>query len=208
MEALDYDHSVFNQAQREADKALAVRFYMMPVKNEHRSAEEGRPIFEDTEHAEIRVRGDRNNVVIRPVREEDKIRFRDAYRAYKDGMNAVVNGTPLGEWPACTQSFVEEMKFLGFHTVEQLADASEAVLTRVPGLTSLKQKAKTFIDYSKGVAPLEKLQTKLEQAESDAAMARQQAADMSARLTELEAKYTNILEAQATGRSAKLPIPK
>lgn len=206
METLEYDHEIFSAAQRESDRNLAVRFYMLPVRNEQRTVEEGRPIFEDTEHVEIRVRGDRNNIVIRPVRETDKQRFREGYRAYKENLQGVINGTPLGEWPIATQSFVEEMKYLGFHTVEQIAEANDTVVSRVPGLQMLKNKARTFLEFSKGAAPLERVQKELEEQKSRAEMAERAAADMSARLADLEAKYHASLEAQVSGK--KLPIPK
>lgn len=207
MDSLDYDHNIFNTAQRDADKTLAVRFYNVPVKNEHRSAEEGRPIFEDTEHVEIRVRGDRNNIVMRPTRPEDKVRFADAYRAHEKGLEAKVNGTPLAEWPAASASFVEEMKFLGFHTVEQLADANDSVVQKIPGLQTFKNKAKVFLEYAKGGAPLEKLQSELDEQKSRAEVAERTAREMSARMADLEQRYHAILEAQATPKAAKLPIP-
>jgi hypothetical protein len=207
MDSLEYDHNVFNTAQRDADKTLAVRFYNVPVRNEHRSAEEGRPIFEDTEHVEIRVRGDRNNIVMRPTRPEDRIRFADAYRAHEKGLEAKVNGTPLAEWPAASASFVEEMKFLGFFTVEQLAEATDSVVQKIPGMQTFKNKAKAFLEFAKGAAPLEKLQAELDEQKSRTEVAERTAHEMSARMAELEQKYTAILEAQASGKQAKLPIP-
>lgn len=193
METLDYDHEIFNAQQAEQDKNLAVRFFVQPLKDEAKSIEEGRAVFSDTVMIEIRVRGDRNNVVQRPIREDDKARFRGAYIAYEKHLaSGVLEGTPLGEWGAVGPSFVEEMKYLGFYTVEQLAEANDSVIARVPGLQTFKQKAKVFIEFSKGAAPLEKMQTQLDKTNSELEMARAQAADMSAKYAELEAQFNKL----------------
>jgi hypothetical protein len=151
---LDYDHRVFEQ--REANKQLAVRFFTEPVKNEEKSKAEGRPIFEDVEFIEKRVRGDRNNIVQRPVREDDKAEFREAYKSFKANEETPVEGTPLKEWPSITRSLLEELKHMGFLTVEQLASASDSVCSKFAGLQTYKQKAIVYLEYAKGNAPLEK----------------------------------------------------
>ena len=198
METLEYDHTVFNAQQAEADKALAVRFFRAPQKDESKSAKEGRPIFVDTDMIEIRVRGDRNNIVIKPVSDEIRSRFRGAWEAYSRGQNTTVEGTPLAEWPSMGAAMAEELKFLGFVTVEQLAQASDAVCGKVPGLTGMKQKAKVFLEYSKGAAPLEQLQARMAELESQREVDARTKDELSAKLEELMAKYNKLLEQVAT----------
>lgn len=198
-EEIDYDHHIFDARQQEADKNLAVRFYTQPMKNEARTLEEGRAIFEDTEFIEIRVRGDRNNIVIRPCREDDKQRFRGAYQAWvKHQATGEHDGTPLSEWPAVGPSMVEELRYLGFYTVEQLATASDTHVAKVPGLQTFKQKAQLFIEFAKGIAPIDKLQSKLDETNSQLQMAQQTAADMTAKFAELEKKYAALADKIAT----------
>lgn len=194
METLDYDHAIFSNAQQEADKNLAVRFYSRPVKDESKSLAEGRPIFVDTDMIEIRVRGDRNNVVHKPVAEEHKARFRAAWDAYKRGQDIGAEGTPLAEWPTMSASMVEEMKYLGFYTVEQLASASDSVCGKFPGVTTLKNKARLFIEYSKDAAPIEKFSKRLEELESQRQVDDRAKADLSQKLDELTRKYNELLE--------------
>jgi hypothetical protein len=198
METLEYDHTVFNPQQQEADKALAVRFFRAPQKDEGKSSQEGRPIFVDTDMIEIRVRGDRNNIVIKPVTNEIKTRFRGAWEAYSKGQNSTLEGTPLAEWPSMSASMVEELKYLGFSTVEQLAQASDSVCGKVPGLTAMKQKAKVFMEFSKGAAPLEQLQARMTELESQREVDERTKGDLSKKLEELTAKYNKLLEQVAT----------
>lgn len=151
METLDYDHSVFMQTekQREADKNLAIRFFMDALQDPEASQKEGRLVARDVPFVEIRVRGDRNNIQIRPVRDDDKRRWPEVWRAFEAGMATPVTGTPLKEWPAVSKSFVMELNYLGYTTVEELANASDSVCAKVPGLQQYKQKAIVFLEFSK-----------------------------------------------------------
>lgn len=198
MEAIDYDVNVFNQQGREADKHLAVRFYVAPIRNEGRSVNEGRPIYEDTEMVEIRVRGDRNNVVQRPVRLEDKQRFRDQYRAYKDDAKQLESGTPLAQWPIMSASMVEELRYLGFHTVEQVANAQDNVIAKMAGLGTYKQKAKLYMEQAAGGAPIEKLAKENQELKDQLEVSSRTVSDLSEKLEKLTAKFTDLAEKVAS----------
>lgn len=182
LEEIDYDVSVFSEASRQADKNLAVRFFVMPMQNDVKTTEQGRPIFDDTEFVEIRVRGDRNNIINRPARDEDRRRFRDAYLSFKDQRKELDSGTPLSQWPIMSMSMVEELKYLGFHTVEQVSEASEQACAKVSGLTSLRQKAKIYLEHANGGAPLEKLAADNKALQDQLAAMQAQMAEMSRRL--------------------------
>lgn len=203
METLEYDHNLFSPQQADADRNLAVRFFSQPVKDDMASIQEGRPIFQDTDMVEIRVRGDRNNIVVKPATNEHKARFRGAWEAYRQGRDVQQSGTPLLEWPPCTKSMVEELKYLGFHTVEQVAGASDSVCSKFAGLTNLKVRAQAFLEYAKNAAPIEQFQAQIEnfkaQKEVDAATI----SDLSKRLTELESKYHAMLEAKVAPAAVK-----
>lgn len=203
METLEYDHQIFSAQQAEADKALAIRFFQQPLKDDERSTKEGRPIYVDTDMIEIRVRGDRNNIVVRPVRADDKERFHAAWAAYQRKTESRVEGTPLAEWPVMGASMVEELKHLGFFTVEQVAEASDGVCAKVSGLSMLKQKAKVFLEYAKGAAPLEQMQSEVARLKAQSDADQRNLADMSARLTEMERKYNALLEERVAGEQAK-----
>jgi FtsZ-binding cell division protein ZapB len=187
LDTFELDHNIFSN-NAEADKALAVKFFIAPVRNEEKSAKEGRPIFDDTEMVEIRVRGDRNNIPVRPARPEDKQRFRDAYRAFKDGHTNPQSGTPLAEWPLMSVSMVEELKYLGFHTVEQIAEAQETALNRVMGLRQLKDKAKHFMELAKGNSPITELEKQNQELRDQLKASQEMMAKLSAKVDELVSK--------------------
>ncbi|MEQ1572781.1 MAG: hypothetical protein ABL993_00910 [Vicinamibacterales bacterium] len=195
-EELDFDHRDMTKAEGDVDKNLAVRFYKMPMQNAAESDKAGRPIFEDVDMCEIRVRGDRNNVIIRPVRPGDKKRFRDSWRDYQDGNERKLTGTPLAEWPPMTGSMVEEMKYLQFFTVEQLAEANDDVCGRIPGLVSLKQKARAYIELAKGSAPIEEMQRKLDSEKAAREASDNMVKDLAARISAMEAAASPLAKMQ------------
>ena len=198
LEEIDYDINAFAASAREADKNLAVRFYMQAVQNEVKSVEQGRPIFDDTEMVEIRVRGDRNNVVQRPAREDDKRRFRDAYVAFRENRSQAQSGTPLSEWPVMSASMVEELKYFGFHTVEQVAKADDNAMSKMAGLRMLRDKAVIFMEHAQGTAPLSKLQEELELTRDQLKVEQTNNAKLAAQLEELTAKFNSLAERIAT----------
>lgn len=165
MDTYEYDHSVF--ASDKGDTALYVQFYMHFLKNEPRSLEEGRPIFDDTEFVKIFTPGDRTNIIDRPVRPSDKIRFSKQYAAFKNNQEVQATGTPLSEWPIITRAMAEELKYLGFQTVEQIAGMSDGTAGSKAGLVDLKNKANAYLEVAKGnTAPIEEMTTKMKDLES------------------------------------------
>lgn len=188
MDTLEYNHTDFNPQQAEQDRALLVKFFSTPLKNDEKSLEEGRPIFDDVDMIEIRVRGTKDNIVQRPVRPDDKSRFRDAWKHHEAGEKAAQSGTPLAQWPLMASSQVEEMKYLGFVTVEQIASANDSVVANITGLQGLKNKAKAFIEFSKGAAPLEQMQAKLAESDNVVETLQRQLAETQAALASLSAR--------------------
>lgn len=155
MPELEFDHNVFSRGRGNVDdQNLLVRFYTDAIQDDIASKKEERPIYNDMQMIEIRVKGDRNNTVIRPIREEDKRRFRNAWLDYSEKNGAPKTGTPLSQWPALGRSMVEELKFFGYYTVEDVAAASENAFAKMNGLRSFAEKAKAYLEYAKGLAPM------------------------------------------------------
>lgn len=185
LQELEYDYKEFQQANA-GDDRLFVVFFNHYTLNQQRSDEEGRPIYDDEVYVRLITPGDRNNIVERPIRPDDKRRFPRQWAAFKQGEEEVGEGTRLEQWPQLSRAQVEELRYFGFRTVEHLAQARDDVVQRMSGLTALREKAKLFLDYTKGVAPLSKL-------ESENAALKEQLAAMQNQLNEL---------------SKRVPMPK
>lgn len=135
------------QPQRgNGDEQLLVKFFIHPKLDQTATAEQGRPIYRETEFIDIRVPGSPDNVV-RPATQIDIQRFPRHYAAFKNRVTEdYIEGTLLSEWPLVNRSQVEELAFFGIKTVEQLSQVSDANGQGLMGFQSLKRKAREWLD--------------------------------------------------------------
>jgi len=167
METLDYDYTM-HARQGAGDDNLLVKFYVDAVKDEKASLEEGRPVFKDVEFIDIRIPGNKDNIVVRPVRApSDMERFPRHYAAFKARVSQeTVVGTPLAQWPnpAMTPSRIAELYALNIRTVEQIVATPDSVTQKVMGFQTLKNSAVTYLEITKSSAPIGALTKKLDDA--------------------------------------------
>jgi hypothetical protein len=192
MAELDFDYRVFDQVSvngpQPGDEKLFVKFYPYYTENVEKTIEEGRPVYDDCDFIRIVTPGDRNNIVDRPVRASDKFRFAKQYEHYKQHGAQALTGTVLEEWPMISRAMVENLKTVGFHTVEQLAEARDDIVQRFPGMTMLKQKAQNYLDLAKGAAPVAKLESALAEAVNQNEVLARQVKELSSKVEELSKK--------------------
>ena len=142
----------YTDARYAGDSSLWVQFGLEPMPDDTASAKEGRPIFKEVEHIKIMQPGNKESIILRPVTEIDKNRFRKQYENWKAGHKELVEGTPLEQWPAVTRAQVEELKFFNVRTVEQLADMSDAHAQKFMGVNTLRRLAREYIKKGKAGA--------------------------------------------------------
>jgi hypothetical protein len=176
--------------KQEQDNTIP-RFYIKAVQHNFRSQQEGRPIFEDKEYVQIIIPGDNRSEVDRQVQEQDKDRWPEAYRKFKEDGEQATDGTPLEQWPAVSVSQVAELKAKKIRTVEQLAGITDGQLNNLGlGARQLRDRAKAFLEAAAGNAPL------------DAALLRE--AKLQEEIDALKAQVASIISAkdQSNGRDA------
>lgn len=129
------------------EKDALVEFYRDAVQNNFKSAEAGRPIFDEKDFVRIQTPGDTRTVIARVASDQDKQRFPRAWDVYSRGLEIAEQGTPLEEWPQVTRSQVKELKYVNITTVESLAQVSDGNIQRLgPGYHQLRERAKQFIE--------------------------------------------------------------
>jgi hypothetical protein len=170
------------------DHKLYKRFFVDVLPDDEKTATEGRPCFRNVEMITIMVPGDKNNIVTREAREEDKTRFADLYAKFKKGEGEILDGFPLKEWTGVTRAQVEELKFFNFLTVESLANANDNVAVKFPGLHELKRRAAAWVQAQKDSAPIEKLNAEIKARDEQNAALQAQMAEMVKALAELKAQ--------------------
>jgi hypothetical protein len=160
------------------DKGVVAIFRNDVVKNPKKTAEAGRPIFDDIELVEIRHPGSKDYGVY-PAMEhshwgEDPMsgdlrkityaeRFSKQYQQFKTHQHQTKSGTPLDYLPFLTEAKRAELRALNIYTAEALLLIDGAELKNLgPGGRELKNKTAEFMENSNEAAKITKLEAELE----------------------------------------------
>lgn len=191
-DVVDFAMNFQDNEQAEADKKLFVQFYKEAVKNQIKSVEAGRPIFDEIDHVLIITPGSRDTFVTKVKDDHYPQRFPQQWARYQAGLSQQDSGTPLTQMPWMTVGQIAELKAVGCNTVEQLVGMSDALSQKFMGHHQLKQKAQRFLDAAKEQAPALKLQAELEKRDEQ--------------IAELQATVNKMLAAREAEQSAKVPL--
>ena len=153
----------FNEAPQDnpfakpGDDKLFVQFYLGTRKNEQKSMDEGRPVFDTLPMVKILVPGDRNTVIQAKATEEYTTRFPKQWERFTSSQSQEIQGSLLSEVPIVTRGQAEELEYFKVYTVEQLADAPDSLSAKFPGFHDLKRKAVAYVANAKDAAAAMKL---------------------------------------------------
>lgn len=120
-----------------------VKFFYAYNENREKSMKEGRPIFDEIPSISIQWPG--MDETVRRIEPQDIQEYPEAYARFKAGSEPVNEGTPLAEWPMMSGSAMRELQYLGFKTVEQLADATDDVKRKIGPLSKFVKLAKDWL---------------------------------------------------------------
>lgn len=182
------------QARFALDKKLLVKFYVKAVRNEFKSNQEGRPIYDEVDYVRIITPGNQLSIVDTKVtREHSEVRFSDQYRKFKSSQSQARSGTPLEVWPQMTVGQVAELKAMNIETVEDLAELDDVLAQRIMGNHDLRRRAKAFLEAAAGEAANSKLAHELEKRDNEIAL--------------LNEKINQLIAATAAANTAKVAAP-
>lgn len=159
---------------------LWVEFYPGKRYNEFRSKESGKPEFDLIPFIKKCNPGDPTNVIERPMNDSDRDEWPQQWAAYERRTSyRPESGTPVEDWPRLDVATVAKLKALEFHTVEQIAEASDQQCQRIGmGCFELRTKAAAYVAAAKDSSLVQK------QAE-DLALRDQRIADLEATVLRL-----------------------
>lgn len=184
---LEYDHT-WHERDFAGDEKLHVSFFPDILPDDEASKAAGMRKFRDVVMVSIVVPGDKRNIIVREARPDDLMRFEKQYKAFSSGQEDMGDGTPLKEWPLITRAMAEEFKYLGFHKVEQIAEASDGIIGKYPGMREIQKRAKIWLEAQAGAAPIERLQNELKSRDDAMAAMKAQMDEMTKALAALKAK--------------------
>ena len=199
-----------------ANSRLVVFFHKKAKKNNFRSEQEGRPIFDDVIYIKKMVPGDSLSIIDRPMYESDKAEFpmQWAHFQNKVGSDQVIIGTPLVEWPLLTTAQAEELRAMKFYTVENVAEASDAQIMKLGMMAGMsphnfRDKAKAFLNKAKDVADDSKRQEEIDILKQELAQKAEEnakiKAETEAKLATMQEQMTAILAAVGTKKTGRKP---
>lgn len=167
----------------EGDKHVGVTFFWEEIPDEKASEEAGRPIFKSVEMCEIKVPGDKDNVIcdrVKYMRPDPRKRFPVQYARHKAGEKVQVVGTLLREWGLIDRATAKSYEAVGIHTVEQLAGLSDSNAQGLRGSLTDRQKAKDFLAMAAGQAPIAQARAENEKLRAEIQALREMVEDMKA----------------------------
>lgn len=139
-----------------------VKFFYAYQENEEKSLREGRPIFDEIPSISIQWPG--GDETVRRIEQQDIQEYPELYARFKAGSEPVTEGTPLAEWPMMNGSAMRELQYLGFKTVEQLANATDEAKRKLGTLSKFAKLAQEWLAAANSTQnEVAKLKTKLEQ---------------------------------------------
>jgi hypothetical protein len=151
---MDWNSGVGTVEYNQGDRGLLVAFRWERVKNDAKSAEQGRPIWERVPFVRIQHIGDQTTIIERPVKttgfDDDRRRFPRQWNAFLHNQVDLPNGTPTSVLFPNQPDIVGNLQSWGIHVVEQLADVnSHGIASMGMGAQEWQNKAKRYLEDAK-----------------------------------------------------------
>lgn len=181
--------------QKNPDSSLSVLFYSKPLKNEFKSGEAGRPIFDDADMVKIFLPGDDKNIIDTFARDDHKARFPRQWQHYQNklaGDQRLAGKTPIDQWPRITPAQAEELRAIKFLAVDDIANASDHQLQAIGMIAGMsphafRDAARSYLRVASGEAAESKTAAALASVTEENAAMKEQLAAMQAQLAALAA---------------------
>jgi hypothetical protein len=142
-------------------RGALVKFYHKSVLDRAESIRQKLRINKDEIYIQIMRPGEPGNVVDRPIEEQDKNTFRREWEMFSMNRAQIPDGTPIDILFPNNPSVADNMRNMGIHTIQMLADFTAYGIDNIGmGGQDYVNKAKAFIKHaSSGKAALEMQET-------------------------------------------------
>lgn len=201
--------------RRDPDEVLVVLFKHLAFESPEKSAEAGRPIFEDVEVCEIRAPGCKDVKVFPATffsrwvddpftgmqrKESYAERFSHQYQQFKARANQTKIGTPLEHAPFLTDARRAEFRAQNIYTVEALAAIDGNELKNLgPGGRDFKNQALEFIEQASASVPNKRIEAELEALRAQNAVLQEDNAALRSARQQAERELEEMSDEQLSG---------
>ena len=178
-----------------------VSFEAKAIEDRTRSIETGYYQTKDVDYALITPQGSKDRIEREVTSWFDNLRqqtaeqrfpmewlrhFENSYKAWKEGRELPIDGTPILTWPVLSPSQIKSILDVNIRTVEELAQANEEALVRIGmGGRALKDKAASWLSAASSTGKVTEEMSSLKAANSDLV---QRNKDLEKQMKELSAK--------------------
>jgi len=169
---------------------LRAEFYLDTVKDMRASLEAGRDVHTQVERIKIIIPGAHPTIAVHNVTDRHRNDYADQYRRWKEGLDPVVNGTPLEEWSILNPAAVADLKSQNLRTVEEIAGLSDVAAQGVGiggianGMT-LRERARGWLDDAQHDAYVTKILHRCDALESKNAALQNQVDQLSRHMLQM-----------------------
>ena len=193
---IQWDSPTYGIAYPTSPDKLIVVFHKQAIQNHKKSADAGRPIYEEFDYVRIQHPGERD-YVDRKVTQQDAHRWPAQWMAYTQQKGQAVIGTPIDLLFPKHPGIAANIRSAGFHTVEQLAEAS------AHGMSNLGMSAQDYVNAAqrylevaqRGVAH-HQMQQELDQRDQEIRLNKQEIADLKNDITGLKRQLDRLMNTQ------------
>lgn len=187
---------------------MFVFFYVTQRKNNFKSLQAKRPIFEDKIFIKKLVPGDNKLVIDRPMRESEMEEFPVEWARFEQKKAAIVSGTPIDAWSVLSDIQKAEFKALNIFTIDQFANLADSVGNSIMGFNELRAKAQAFIKASNDSQFMDQVRSetdaKLAAQDKEMAELREQIAKLSGKPAKKKSNWSPERRAAAAERMRKV----
>lgn len=149
------------------DRNTLVVFFNKAVENPAKSLAANRRITENQIFIKIQHPGENYNIIERPVKDEDKYRYRDMWQKFLMNRQQIPEGTPIDLLFPNNPAFAENLRGAGVHTIEQCAELSAIAIENVGrGGQECVNRAKQYLASAEKGAGYHQLRKKLDEYET------------------------------------------
>jgi hypothetical protein len=169
------------------DAGIYPEFYIEAQLDKARTEAEGCSKYRDVERVRVHVAGDQRSVPSMKVTDLHRKRWPVQYDAFKAGIDAPLNGTPLIEWPLLTTSRIKELLDHDIRTVEDIVELRDSARSAL-GMDGrkLQAQASAWLESAKDGAHATKLAAELLQRDDMIELLREQIAELSDSVDEVK----------------------
>jgi len=161
---------------------VSVEFRMDSVLSQFQSDQQGHPVYVEKPFITVVIPGSGNTIIDTVADEMYQKRFPEQWARFKAGQETdAITGWRLESWPQVNTAQVKTLKYMGVHTVEQLADLSDSACQSLGmGTMELRVKAKAALNAARSGADTERLAAESSRMAEEMAAMRAELADLRA----------------------------